>query len=455
MLLNSYLVKNRYGVYYLRIQRSGSEIRRSLRTCDPRVATKIAYFFACEIMAKRPITVVDALKTLGDFNSRWETVVTRDSITTRPTENTEEDHRRAHQVSVDIAKEFAHAIALQGSPAPVHQTILTSDPAEPLMKLGIAVDEYLSTELINSKSTLKTRKQAEVVLKKFVEHVGDDFDIRMLKDKAVKTLWVESRQSKGVKNATIKRDLSYVRNFVRWAADEDRQYCPAPLSLSIEADNAHYEYFVAHDLKKLFDNLPAAANEPWKLWLPLIALFTGSRIGEPAALLVEHFYQKAQIETVFMPGTKTDTSAREIPIHPDLITIGLLDMVASRRQAGKRTLFDIKISSANGAGGNPSKWFTRYRRKVGVCHPMKVFHSFRPTLIDHLKQNGVVRDHRCPYIGHSEGGGAHGMYARNPLGIPELKTKVVDQIDWLHYCGWAPDLAALSSVARKLMSKNI
>jgi hypothetical protein len=45
-------------------------------------------------------------------------------------------------------------------------------------------------------------------------------------------------------------------------------------------------YFRADGLKRIFDALPSSAKRPWHFWLPVIGLYTGARIGEPAALYV-------------------------------------------------------------------------------------------------------------------------------------------------------------------------
>ena len=45
MLLNSYFVKSRHGIYYLRIQRKGVDKRVSLRNRDPIIAKLSAYRF--------------------------------------------------------------------------------------------------------------------------------------------------------------------------------------------------------------------------------------------------------------------------------------------------------------------------------------------------------------------------------------------------------------------------
>ena len=53
------------------------------------------------------------------------------------------------------------------------------------------------------------------------------------------------------------------------------------------------------------------------------------------------------------------------------------------------------------------------------------------------------------YVGHSQGGSAHAMYGREPLGLPALKERVVDRIDWQKYCGWSLDFDAIYRVVRR------
>jgi len=49
MKLNSYLVKSRHGIYYLRLQRNGFDKRISLRTQDFMTASIAAYKFGATI----------------------------------------------------------------------------------------------------------------------------------------------------------------------------------------------------------------------------------------------------------------------------------------------------------------------------------------------------------------------------------------------------------------------
>lgn len=48
----------------------------------------------------------------------------------------------------------------------------------------------------------------------------------------------------------------------------------------------------------------------------------------------------------------------------------------------------------------PSRSFRNYLRKLGIIDSRKVFHSFRSTSNNRLKQNGVPEEDRCQFIGH-------------------------------------------------------
>ena len=214
------------------------------------------------------------------------------------------------------------------------------------------------------------------------------------------------------------------------------------------AKGENWDYYSASDLKLIFDSLPNHAAEAWQFWIPLLALYTGARISEIASLKTDNFIEKNGIKAMRLEGTKTIASNRTIPITQDLIMLGLTDLVAYRRDSKKVYLFEIKNHNQNGAGATASKWFTKFKRTINLKGERKVFHSFRPTLVDHLKQAGVDFEARCQYVGHDSGGGVHNkIYGRNELNLQKIYDDVVMKIDWQHYCGWSPNIDQLKSKA--------
>ena len=80
----------------------------------------------------------------------------------------------------------------------------------------------------------------------------------------------------------------------------------------------------------------------------------------------------------------------------------------------KTRLFpDIK-PGRDGYGQVVSKWFARYRKKHGVDdESKKVFHSFRHTVINHLKQKEVAKEIVAAIVGHEDGSVTFGRYGKD------------------------------------------
>ncbi len=434
MKIHSHLVI-RNGTYYLRITIDKKEHRKSLRTKDPEKARLASCHFAVTLAEMKYSKLdLDAIKT-------W-TLETNGQGFKLSTDDTEADRASANLALETLLKNQASTTQTQTAAEPTHQLVTKT--------LGEAVIEY-KAHLATTKTAEKSKVMAMSVIMQLVKNLGGHFNCAEICDDLIEDRWLEPRK-KEVAETTVKRDLSFIRGFGIWLSDRRRRrYCPAPLTLSMTAKGEHYEYLEAADLNKIFANLTANADieKPWQFWLVALGLYTGARIGELASLKPEYFTEKQGIQVMHLAGTKTLASERDLPIHRDLIALGLLDFVATRRN--KHTLFDLNHAAKNGSGAQASKWFTDYKRKIGLAD-MQKFHSFRPTLVDLLIQAGAGFEGRCQYIGHDSGGGVHAKtYGRRGQNLKLLQSDVVDRINWEKYCGWSPDLIELKAYADKLL----
>ena len=76
----------------------------------------------------------------------------------------------------------------------------------------------------------------------------------------------------------------------------------------------------------------------------------------------------------------------------------------------------------------PSKWFARYSKSCGVDEGGKVFHSFRHTAIDCLKQAGVAKEKIAALVGHEDESETFGRYGKDfKVGV---MVQVVDSLDF-------------------------
>lgn len=182
-------------------------------------------------------------------------------------------------------------------------------------------------------------------------------------------------------------------------------------------------------------------------WLPLMALFTGARMGELLQLYVSDIRQKGEI--IFLDinadgpdkKLKTRSSGRQIPVHSELIRLGLLAHVETMRQRGHKRVFpDAKMGSDGYYSSVFSKRFARVLNHLGIKHSQNAFHSFRHNFEDACRNSGVSSEVMNALQGHTE----HGMAGRYGKGFSI--DKLADGVAKLRY----PELSLMAASAIKL-----
>lgn len=183
--------------------------------------------------------------------------------------------------------------------------------------------------------------------------------------------------------------------------------------------------FERHDLAALLDHealRKEARKHPWRYWLPLLGRATGARLEELCQLRVDDFIEQQGIRCIRIDDNregqnlKNASSRRVLPLHPSLIEQGLLQHAESVRVNGTDRLFPELEAVRGKLGHAPSKWFGRYKAKLGVTDPRKTFHSFRHTFIDDLRDAGVQDSLIKRMVGHEDSSVTFGIYgSRTPI----------------------------------------
>jgi len=203
-----------------------------------------------------------------------------------------------------------------------------------------------------------------------------------------------------------------------------------------------YEYraeFDDQDLKKLLcspDYLEDDHKHSYAFWMPLLAYFTGCRLEELAQL---HLEDIRDVEGVWVidvndkeeKKVKTPSSVRLVPIHSFLLNeLAFLQYVESLRRKGETRLFPELTRRRDGYGQTVTKWFARYKERCGIDAEggKKVFHSFRHTFINRLKQDTTVNDTLISELaGHSVGNITMGRYGKRYR--PQTLKEAVEKLE--------------------------
>lgn len=148
-----------------------------------------------------------------------------------------------------------------------------------------------------------------------------------------------------------------------------------------------------------------------RYWLPLLALYTGMRMGEILQLSPSHI-RTSEKGTPFIVLTrdmllKTDNAEREIPIHPELVRLGFIEWVGARRDQDGQALFgDVPASEHGYQSDIFSKRFATFMKSINIANdrrPKLCFHSFRHTFKDALNETGATEEVKDELCGWSRG----------------------------------------------------
>jgi integrase len=167
-------------------------------------------------------------------------------------------------------------------------------------------------------------------------------------------------------------------------------------------------------------------------WVPLIALFSGMRLGEICQLATGDLKRERNIwyfnvtEEGEGQQIKTDAGVRKVPLHSTLIKCGVLSYL---KELPEGQLFPGL--TPGGPDGKLSWYFTRrfteYRRKLGVDRQRVAFHSFRKNVATALDNEGVPQADVAAILGH-ERGFTFSTYSKG-LEMPRLR-QVVEKIKY-------------------------
>lgn len=252
---------------------------------------------------------------------------------------------------------------------------------------------------------------------------------------------------------TINRYLSALSPFAKWLAANDMVGNPIMVDdmfIKLDRSKPKRAPFSDEQLKALFGSplfrgclSNTAEHKPgnfsirdWRYWLPLIALFSGMRLGEIAQLLVDDVQEMhgTWIMHVTTEGDdekklKTVGSERIVPVHSELIALGFLDYHKSIKEAGHKRLFhEIKPDSRGFMSGVPSKFLNTYLDRIGVKTKMLAMHSFRHLFADRLRKTYL--DSEFGFIlGHGDRlVRTTGRYGALPQGTVEHRKKLVEAV---------------------------
>jgi hypothetical protein len=197
--------------------------------------------------------------------------------------------------------------------------------------------------------------------------------------------------------------IANLRSLFRWAIDNDwMAKNPLPgeaAAVDPVAPEEKRHPFSVEQLQTIFGSHPWAQSDrpigrPIYYWGPLIALFMGLRRGEIAQLRVQDFYMAEGVPMLAVAADagidgrsrKTTNARRGLPVHRQLISLGLLQFVGEQRESGQELWSDEQPDARGRWGDGLSDWFTRLLGKKQITGRRLGMHSFRHNFEDRLRE---------------------------------------------------------------------
>ena len=444
----SYLLKNSFGIYHLRLAVpkhlrhtvGKREIKKTLRTGNRREALRKARRLATYYQDQ-----FDQMANYDDIlNDPLNKQLKFDSITTNP-----DGTVTATGVELDPDNIEADTAALQQL---LNGTVTT--PQRQSITLKELIDEYL--EAMKDDCNAKTLSGYTAHLTTFLQILGDvpiDTITRKRAREAVSTLKLlppnrnKSPQFRGktigqilqmkpkpMSTTTARLHIERISALFEFAIKEQHtDYNPFSGLKPKKATRPDQErkQFTREDLAALFapDHFQPQPGKPSRYWIPLIAAYTGARLEEICQLRTEDIQHINGIPCIDINDDgdkrlKNQSAARRIPIHSCLINQGFIDFAS--KQQGK--LFPELVKANGKRGHHFSKYFARYRKQCGITEPGKTFHSFRHTVATLFKQADIEETKAAAILGHTIKGETYGRYGKAYR--PEQLQAVIEVINY-------------------------
>lgn len=435
MQLRHHLVRHSSGTYHFRLKVPADlrgrlrlrVIKRSLQTREPHQAlvaalglyARYAQFFARlrgGSMARDKIDPEAYLRSRSpgkriDYRIDAERGVVE-------TDGSEVEHARAMET-----------LRLLGQIGRVPPQFLASQPPAPA-PAGKTLREAISYWETVDKQKMRNRETAEArhkTIEEFAAHVGDKRPMAELTRLDVSSWVAYLIGTKKNIQSTAKNRAAHIKALFasaqRAGSYPDNLKNPAENVVEFtkkdqdERARTHgWQAFTSEQLQTIFDPKHVArTREIHTRRAMVIALYTGARVGEIAQLRLTGFQEVDGRPVMRIEGElKTDASYREIPVHPDLVRLGLLAWVAEQQRRGFTRLFpSVKLDGKSGKGNAISKGFSNLLDAIGIrptvdpdlaltkeLAPKLGMHSFRDTLIQAM-QGKTSEELRKAYVGHS------------------------------------------------------
>jgi len=248
----------------------------------------------------------------------------------------------------------------------------------------------------------------------------------LYKDKSLDEIIALAKDRPKISKSTIKKYIVRVSEFFKYCYDSEYiDKNPAvDLQINLNQDDVTnknpYEDSDVNALLDIVSKIRSSSDTKSQriskdelFFVTHIAAYSGMRLNEIIQLNTDDIVEKyniicfslntkVDVKTGKSKTLKTRNSARIVPIHSKLSSIGLLEFIESKKKLARKCGKAVRLFNCN------NKDFSEYFRKkintkvIKDSDKTRTFHSFRHTFINKLIQSGQRVEHIAALVGHEQ-----------------------------------------------------
>lgn len=349
---------------------------------------------------------------------------------------------------------YSYANTYEVASAPPAPALPTSSP------LGAALDDFIEEH--SRQWAVKTVGQNRAYLNILVEYFGPDRLLGTITKqdanevKKVLQALPASRNTKPKLKAmplmqvikepghtkiapkTINSHIQMFKSFFDWA--ERHGYAPHTLfdgmkvAKAKDSDTERKPFTLDQSrliYTELTENPSGLVRNDSHKWGMLLGMFTGARLNEICQLDIDDvqpddttWFLNITDEGDDNKSVKSKAGRRKVPLHSELIRLGFLDFLDSRKNR-KRLFADYNYNANGGYGRSLGRWCNEsFLPNLGIKKPGLVFHSLRHTVVTRLSQSDVPEPIVQCIVGHARSGVTQEVYNREGYTLAQLKGAI-------------------------------
>lgn len=325
-------------------------------------------------------------------------------------------------------------------------------------KSDLTMDDLIEHWKIGKKRSIKTIDEYTSIASEFSMYFREKRKIARLASltKADTVAFRDYLFESGLHYKTVRKKIGALNTIFRKARNDSKIETNPFDGVSVagaETDDKPREIFTLADLRQIFssriymkDYRPTGCGGDAALWVPLIGLFSGMRVEEICQLRVadlerdEELGDYIRIDDDDGKWLKNVWSRRNVPVHPELIRLGLVDFILAKRARAERFVFpDLELDKYNRQSSRFSKvWNAELKDTLNMPKGRsdRSFHSFRHTFKHVCRECRIPEDVHDALTGHKgdkkvSRGYGHKFYPLRPLS-DEIRRFSVRGLDLSH-----------------------